>query len=75
MPLPQELELSRFLQRTFSGYRLDLPAGLKLSVRDVRTGQVLRLADTYYWAGQNFAVIVAELEYWKPTWEEELDAS
>jgi len=48
----------RIVVRTFSGYRVNLPKGLKLTARDCRTGEVWDLTtDLTYWAMKSAATI------------------
>jgi len=53
--------MGRVIERTFSGYRLNLPERLKLVVVDFKTGKRYRLEDLDYWMRQPLWVIYEEL--------------
>jgi len=54
--------MGRIVQRKFSGYAIDydeVPKGLRIRLRDVRTNRVWDMEDTQYWMRQNLASFYA----------------
>jgi len=47
--------MGRIIQRTFSGYRVDLPEGLRLFVRKPNGDRVEIKDDIDFWAKQKFS--------------------
>ncbi len=50
--------MGRIVERTFSGSRIDwdeVPPGLTIRLRDVRTNRVWDMEDTHYWIRQKLS--------------------
>jgi hypothetical protein len=58
----------RICNRRFSGWSLDIPEGLTLTARDIRTGVVVDLSDDlHYWMRASFENITNYLgDGWAP---------
>ena len=50
----------KIVERTFSGYRLNLPKGLMLTVFDARTGERVQINNSKAWMMRSAAAICAE---------------
>ena len=62
-PLCSNFMRERIVERKFSGWSLNIPKGLRLTVRDVRTGEVMEFSsnDLYYWMKASFTSITSQL--------------